>query len=187
MKTLVIHPFDTTTDFLKPIYSHIPDTEKTVITGGVFYTEVQKLIELHDQIIICGHGSTEGLFSVAQFNDLEIMDTIIDEDSISYLQNKKIVAIWCYASTFMEKYKLKNVFCTGMFCSEVHECLYCGIENISQKDVDESNDCFSLEMQKLIDLPNQLIYNHILTGKYSKLAKTNRVARYNLERMSCFD
>jgi|GEM_PF-6234508 len=33
IKTLVIHPKDPTTDFLKPIYSNIID--KTVITGGV--------------------------------------------------------------------------------------------------------------------------------------------------------
>jgi hypothetical protein len=35
MKTLIIHPTDPTTEFLKGIYNDLSD--KTVITGGVLY------------------------------------------------------------------------------------------------------------------------------------------------------
>ena len=54
MKTLVIHPHDQSTHFLKPIYEDIPN--KTVITGGWGIVEVRTLISMHDRIIMMGHG-----------------------------------------------------------------------------------------------------------------------------------
>jgi hypothetical protein len=64
MKTLVIHPKDKTTDFLKPIYH---GRDWTVITGGT-KEEVRKAIDEHDHIIMMGHGTPQGLLSVGQFN-----------------------------------------------------------------------------------------------------------------------
>ena len=66
MKTLVIHPKDKTTDFLKRIYQNIPN--KTVITGGIDQESLNQLIEMHDRILFMGHGSPYGLFSVGQLN-----------------------------------------------------------------------------------------------------------------------
>ena len=66
MKTLVIHPDDRSTDFLKPIYSDI--TDATVLNGrGIDKKEVYELIKEHERIIMLGHGSPGGLFGVGQF------------------------------------------------------------------------------------------------------------------------
>jgi hypothetical protein len=42
MKTLIIHPDDRSTDFLKPIYENV--TDATVVTGGLTKSEVNQLI-----------------------------------------------------------------------------------------------------------------------------------------------
>ena len=63
MKTLVIHPDDRSTDFLKPIYSNLPNT--TVLTENVSQPTLKKAITEHDQIIMMGHGSPSGLFNVS--------------------------------------------------------------------------------------------------------------------------
>ena len=49
MKTLVIHPYDKTTEFLTPIYMNLggfPDFEKpTIIRGGMTKDEVNEQIK----------------------------------------------------------------------------------------------------------------------------------------------
>ena len=50
MKTLVIHPEDKTTNFLKPIYTDI--TDATILTVGLSKDEVRELIKEHDRIIM---------------------------------------------------------------------------------------------------------------------------------------
>jgi hypothetical protein len=45
MSILIIHPKDTTTKFLKPIYA--PLINKTIVTGGLNKSELRKLIETH--------------------------------------------------------------------------------------------------------------------------------------------
>ena len=64
-KILVIHPDDRSTDFLKPIYENLPNT--TVITGGVSYMNIRQSIIEHDQVMMMGHGSPYGLFSMGKF------------------------------------------------------------------------------------------------------------------------
>lgn len=65
MRTLVIHPKDKTTDFLKPIYH---GRDFTVITGGCTKDDVAKAIDEHDHIIMMGHGTPQGLLAMGQFN-----------------------------------------------------------------------------------------------------------------------
>ena len=63
MKTLVIHPEDDSTAFLKPIYQNIP--EATVITKDITYIELKIAMLEADQIIMLGHGSPSGLFNMS--------------------------------------------------------------------------------------------------------------------------
>lgn len=65
MKTLIIHPQDETTDFLRPIYQK--SFNKTVVTGGIPKRELDQLIKRYQRIIMMGHGSPSGLFSVGRF------------------------------------------------------------------------------------------------------------------------
>ena len=115
MKTLIIHPEDPSTFFLDIVYA--PIENKTVITGGVSKSEVQKLIREHDRVMMMGHGSPGGLFNVGRFSGCGAY--IIDQQMVPLLKEKTDnVFIWCNADKFVDIFGLKG-FYSGMFISEV--------------------------------------------------------------------
>ena len=131
METLVIHPKDSTTDFLSDIYSDEKDW--TVIRENPSKKLLKQLIKTHDRIIMLGHGSENGLFG---FDKL-----IINSKWIYLLRQKYCVCIWCNAIQFVEKYKL-NGFYTGMIISDYMEAnLYC--INATNDEIEESNMLFA--------------------------------------------
>jgi len=138
VKTLVIHPDDRSTDFLKEIYrgkywtvvnDHNACKSRKVLTN---------LIKKHDRIIMLGHGYPGGLFYTA-----------INSDMVYLLREKDCVCIWCNADQFVNAYGLKG-FYTGMFISEVGEAYGNGIK-ASQDEVTYSNNLFATELNKVID------------------------------------
>lgn len=179
MKTLVIHPHDSTTDFLKPVYEHVPN--RTVIDGGVTREELGGLIGSHDRIMMMGHGSPAGLLSVGQFPGAGIF--IVDHRLMPVLENKKnSIFIWCNADHFVEYYELDG-FYSGMFVSEVHEALMMGLTDISQVLIDQSNDWFSLTAGRHINdaSPERICEN--IKREYGILTITNSIAEYNHNRL----
>ena len=182
--TLIINPSDPSTLFLKPIYNDIVD--KKVITGNLTKDELKNEIINHDEIIICGHGNgSNGLFAINQFKNLGYMDYIVDKSFAPLLKqkNKKIIAIWCYAKNYIETNDINNSFHCGMFISEVAESIYCGLKDITQEQIEESNYCFSIELGSIISKTPIEIFNSMSVGQYSKLAKYNPVAKYNFQRL----
>lgn len=177
MKTLIIHPEDRTTDFLKPIYANIHD--KTVITGGVPKRELDQLIKRYERIIMCGHGSPFGLFSMDRYPDS--FGYIIDDISSMYLRSKKTICVWCHADEYVWRKGLRGLF-TGMFISELGEAQQCGLLGITQDQVDESNQRFSNIIGQNINEPLPTIYERLVKG-YGELISSNPVARYNHQRL----
>jgi len=178
MDTLIIHPADKTTDFLKPIYQSIQS--KTVITGGLSTGEVLTLIDSHDRVIMMGHGSPRGLFSVGVFYDL--CGYVIDKDAVSLLKEKKgSIFIWCDADQFIRRHKL-NGFSTGMFISEIRESVQCGLKDITQEMVDESNNAFGKILNRIINNTSATVYKN-LKEEYLEVAMSNPVAAYNYPRL----
>lgn len=174
MKTLIIHPLDSSTSFLDIVYNPIKD--KTVITGGLTKKELGDLIESHDRVMMMGHGSPGGLFSVGQFKDTR--GFIIDQSMVHLLKKKKDnVFIWCNADKFVEYYKLKG-FYSGMFISEVGEASYCGLPGTPQDVVDESNYGFCNIISKYINQATDVIYENV-KKEYGLIAEENSVAYYN--------
>jgi len=173
-KTLVIHPHDQSTHFLKPIYENIPN--KTIITGGLFVDEVNKLIYNHDQIIMLGHGSPKGLFGV-NFK----RSYVIDEDQVDLLQDKECIFIWCHADQFVKQHGLKG-FYSGMFVSEVGEALMYKLKG-DKKLINESNNTFAFMLGSVINQPLPEIYKQIKKD-YGWLAERNEIAKYNHERLA---
>ncbi len=181
MKTLIIHPKDKSTHFLDIVYNPIPN--KTIITGGVTQNELIKLIEEHDRVMMCGHGSPLGLFSVGQFPDTK--GYVIGSNMVKTLSKKdNSIFIWCNADQFVNYHKLKG-FYTKMFISEVGEAYYCGLPGTEQEEVDESNYGFVNMLSECINEPQEVMYEQI-TKKYGKLAENNPVALYNWNRL-CFN
>jgi hypothetical protein len=183
MKTLVIHPADATTDFLIPIYMNLksfPDfNDVTIIRGGVTKDELNELIKQHDRIMMMGHGSPSGLFSIGQFPNTH--SYIIDMDTVSLLQDKECIFIWCNADKFVERFNLKGLY-SGMFISEVHEANYCNLPNTSQDIVTESNEYFAKELGSVSEQSLDEMYQHI-KYTYGMLAEGNAVAEYNHNRL----
>jgi len=173
-KTLVIHPHDQSTHFLKPIYENIPN--KTIITGGLFVDEVNKLIYNHDQIIMLGHGSPKGLFGV-NFK----RSYVIDEDQVDLLQDKECIFIWCHADQFVKQHGLKG-FYSGMFVSEVGEALMYKLKG-DKKLINESNNTFAFMLGSVINQPLPEIYKQVKKD-YGWLAERNEIAKYNHERLA---
>jgi len=182
MKTLIIHPEDASTSFLDILYT--PIENKTVITGGVSKTDVIKLINEHDRVMMMGHGSPGGLFAIGQFTDCgaKYGGYIIDQSMVPLLKEKdNSVFIWCNADKFVNTFQLKG-FYSGMFISEVGEALYCGLPGTQQEEVDESNYGFVNIIGKYINEDKDIIYENVMK-EYGIIAEENPVALYNHNRL----
>lgn len=178
MKTLIIHAEDSSTDFLCPIYQTIKN--KTVLRKGLTKNEIAEQIKLHDRVLMLGHGSPEGLFSVGQFETDNSL--IIDGSLINLLAEKEEnVYIWCHANKFVERYNLKG-FYTGMFVSEFLEVVYCQLPLVEDNVIDESNDGFSKIVSKYVNNSKSVLYKKVLE-EYQIIANGNLVAAYNIDRL----
>lgn len=179
MKSLIIHPKDRSTDFLKPIYEYI--TNPTIITGGVSKEDVRQLIKEHDRIYMMGHGSPSGLFSCAQFKNNDWSGFIIDQTLVDLLEDKECVFIWCNADQFVDKHNLKGLY-SGMFISEVMEARYCGLPGTEQDQVDASNHYFAQLLSEVANDSLEDAYSYVMDN-YALLIEDNPVALYNYNRL----
>ena len=178
MKTLIIHPKDESTTFLDIVYKDIPN--QTLVTGGYTKGEIQQLIREHDRVMMMGHGSPVGLFSVGVFGSSN--GYIIDQTMVPLLTEKKDnVFIWCNADKFVNTFKLKG-FYSGMFISEIEEADYCGIPGTDQELIDESNYGFVNIISKHINENTEVIHENVMK-EYGVIAEENPVALYNHMRL----
>ena len=178
MSTLIIHPKDPSTNFLKPIYAPIQD--KTIINGGVNRSKLRELIKNHDRIIMLGHGSPYGLLSVGQFP--KVGNYVIDWPMVDLLSTKTDnIYIWCYADKFVEKNWLKG-FYSGMFISEFAEALSWGFYVTYRNLIDESNETFASIVSRNIHQPLDVMFENVLQ-EYGALGQSNQIAKFNMERL----
>ena len=140
MKTLVIHPYDPSTEFLSVIYKDHP--EWTVMTDDLSKKTIIEAIKNHDHIIMMGHGSPYGLF------DLLNNRLLIDSTYVYLLREKQCTCIWCDADQFVQKYKLKGLY-TGMIISDYDEAMSEG-KSVQGDDIEESNAMFAHAMSEAI-------------------------------------
>ena len=177
MKTLVIHPDDRSTDFLKPIYAGIK--RKMVIVKDTSHDVLLVLIRSHDTIIMLGHGSSSGLFNVSGIGKgvMAIGESLVEE-----LRGKQLIAIWCNCDKFIERHGLSALY-SGMFISEVSEARYCGVQG-DQAMVDESNSMFAVLLGNMLSetsMDLEKTYGMVLES-YNELGEVNTVAKYNSDR-----
>jgi len=164
MKTLVIHPDDRTTDFLKQIYE---GRDFTVFNGhqkDISKSEFHDLVKKHDRIIMMGHGFPGGLFM-----------SHINSEIVYLLREKECVCIWCNADQFVNKYGLKG-FYTGMFISEVGEANWFRIQT-DQDAIDHSNELFTDLVTEHLDDPN--IHAEVKEGYFGNCP----VIKFNNDRL----
>ncbi len=176
MTTLVIHPEDQSTEFLKPIYAGIKNA--LVLTGGKSKDQVAEQIIKHDRIIMLGHGSPAGLFAVNKF---ETNNGLIIDHTMADILNDKAnnIYIWCYANQFVNAFNLKG-FYTGMFISELVEAYYCDVP-ANEESIKISNNLFAnlVSQYNLLppaDLLEAIKMNYIIWG--------SEVVAYNASRLN---
>ena len=161
MKTLVIHPQDSTTTFVSESSS---DKDWTVVNTDISKKILKNLIKTHDRIVMLGHGSEKGLFGFGKF--------IIDSTLVYLLREKICVCIWCNSDEFVKKYKLKG-FYTGMIISEYEEAIMYCVPTHSQW-IYESNIDFALAIKNSIDDENMLEKAKMLYEGNSSVVEFNR-------------
>jgi len=168
MKTLVIHPRDETTNFLKEIYK---DKDFDVIQNKVYSTgRLNYKIKKYDRIILLGHGMATGLISDSGL--------IIDQENVEALRGKTQISIWCYARQFIKAHNLK-AFATNMFISEKKEADFLGI-NATENQIDYSNQLFARTVRENLHLPPYLMQREVLR---IYRCSYNPVIRYNYRQM----
>lgn len=125
-KILIIHPRDISTDFLCACYDGL-DCE--IVNTNVSKSQLRCKIKESDKVIFLGHGSKLGLFG---FNRM-----VIDSTFVYLLRAKEIVAIWCDANLFAQKYGLDGYF-SGMIISDLNEANYFNVKT-SLNEIGYSN------------------------------------------------
>lgn len=102
--------------------------------------------EEEDTLIICGHGTSNGLL----FPDIYKGEYIIHENNIHLIKAKRVVCIWCYASGFCMNFPELNCFATSMFISNEYEAVENGIIEYSQEEIDSTGERFFTEVNYLL-------------------------------------
>lgn len=143
MKTLVIHPADPTTDFLKPIYA---DLECDMIRSDFRDYNMIPKMKKADHIIMMGHGSPAGLMNIVRTAGGIIAGygNVVSSKHVYLLREKLTTCIWCNANSFVEKYNLYGLY-TGMIISEADEAVTYSVAHHPQW-IEESNELFTKAM-----------------------------------------
>lgn len=166
MKTLVIHPFDSTTQFLCEVYK---DFDFTVVTTNDSKSSLKKKIKEHDRIIMLGHGSDKGLFGFKRI--------VIDSSLVYLLRDKLCIGIWCNADLFFNKYGLKGYF-SGMIISDESEAEMFCLHPFTLSQIEASNKLFAASLKESI-YTNDFVSK--MNEKYQ--IEDNPIVGYNKERI----
>ena len=125
---IVIH-VDTMEDtaHLKKAYEGIENV--TLLYNPTKEDVVELLKRDDDPLVMClGHGTTSGLFGTSWLN------YVVDRSMIDLLKGRKMIGIWCFASSFAERYCLQGYF-TSMFVSNINEAEGFGFPDNTSEDI----------------------------------------------------
>ena len=135
----------------------------TIVRTNLPTEVLNPLIDCHDQVIMLGHGSPQGLFG-------DRGGMIVNESNVESLRRKTdSIFIWCHASTFVKQHNLKG-FATGMFISEDIEARFClPLDQytmfLDADAVDEQNALFVDCVRDAIEKPVEALYERVMGRK----------------------
>jgi hypothetical protein len=185
--TLIIHPDDRTTDFLKPSYAGL---NATVLTTKEDMYNLKETMKNHRRIILMGHGSPGGLMlsMIGGVEGVELNSSgqyvkykhySVGYDFLNILKTKSIVAVWCNADRFVVPNDLHG-FYTGMVISELCEANYCQVHGCDDVQLQYSNTLFTKALKAAlpIDSPESVdVFKNIYNGD------NNQIIDYNKQRI----
>lgn len=167
--TLIIHPTDPTTDFLKVVYAGRP-----AITGTTPPEVLLRRITASERVVCLGHGIPQGLFGCGRL--------VVDESHAGLLRAKREnVLVWCNADCYARLYGV-NGFATGMFISEPSEARVLNVRACAE-EIRLSNELFARILAGSIDRPAGEILDRVM-DEYR--ASGNKAVEYNRRNMYLF-
>ena len=96
-----------------------------------------------ETLLAFGHGTPYGLLNA--YMDGYVIDCLMED----MLRNREVIGIWCYASMFGERARLKGFF-TNMFISNPMEADLMGCGNWDEEVLFEQNKKFAVAINELI-------------------------------------
>lgn len=179
-KTLVIHPSDRSTDFLKIVYEN--HTNDWTILNDFVGTKkgLMKIISEHDRIIMMGHGTPYGLLNTGSFNGAFDWN-IIDDSFADVLKRKETVSIWCHSDEFFAPLGIKG-FHTGMIISEVSEAS-CVLDKtpLDKEQTLENMKMFATAIRDCIDSEDPYYMKHYVLEHYIGFDEVTQYNRMNIK------
>ena len=161
-KTLVIHPSDRSTDFLKIIYEDkdydvLTDFRNCISNNGK--SRLINTMKKYDRIIMLGHGTPYGLLNVV---DGHFVGTLINDQFAKVLSEKETISIWCNSDRYFIRNNIKG-FHTGMIISEVGEARYVlGKTPLNAKETLDNMIAFSTIVRDCIEKTPTEMKDYIL-------------------------
>ena len=104
-----------------------------------------------DTLIFVGHGSVYGLY----FPSLTFDEYILHPNNVNLIKAKNVICIWCYASSFCQKYQLKALASSMFISNSVEAETVLGISP-SQDDVTAIQNNIFVEINQLLKNKTEL-------------------------------
>ena len=114
---LVIHPADTSTDFLRVLYEGREGIR--LLRGYESRNEVNDILfhlPAGEAVMLLGHGSDAGLFRKQD----GVYSLYVGRSMAYCLRKHWVIGVWCHACLFAEQLRLHGLF-SGMIVSEKDE------------------------------------------------------------------
>lgn len=139
---------DTDTLVLKHIWEGLLNVKVIEVNGhnGPWAKKVDSAILAEkDTLILCGHGYPSGLLSPQSHGE----PLIVSERNVRYIKAKRVIGIWCHASSFAQSMNLKGFF-SSMFISNPVEALVNNCPKSSGEIITREEILFGKRLNKLI-------------------------------------
>lgn len=141
----------------------------------------------NDILIMCGHGTTQGLLHP----NLNSGQYIIHGNNVHLIHARNVIGSWCYAADFAETHHLHGFF-TGMFISNESEADQHGI-SFAQSDYDDIDidinhygRYFNLQLHDFL-LNNVPLNQWIDILNNDGINHSNIIGNFNFNRMRYFN
>lgn len=182
--SLVIHPNDPSTRFLKKLYggygSPIVITERA--NNKVVKEALTNKVIMDRPLMMLGHGCPQGLFAPRKDKNYhngidQFGRVIISPRHVDMIRKREspCIGIWCYAVEFARKYNLHGLF-SGMIISELDEAHDCGMYEFSNVEMQMYNQEFA---EALADCLNKYPLNEIPDAMANYVSNPNRLEQFN--------
>ena len=140
---------------------------------------VEELQHNDDPLVMClGHGTTSGLFNQDWFG------YVVDHSTANLLRGRKMIGIWCFASSFAERYGLHGYF-TSMFISNINEAEGFGFADNTNEDILNEINLFCGKINAF--LKEGVPMEQWVTDLQANCHKEKDFVRYNYEGMRYFE